>query len=564
MTEKILAQRNGPLWAALLLLVPLVLFYLISIRYSINVPWFDDIDCLPRFLVDWLDATTLSNKIQILLRPANEHRIVAARLILLAQETLMGTLNFRVMSFLGNLSVLGIFGLVVLNFRKTDTRLVWLLPAALLIFNLQYYAMTFMTIMTLQYQLVIFLSFLSFHYLAKGTPLALAIAAGVALLDTFSMGNGMMVWPSGIVLLAFQGRWKHLGVWTLLGGLAIFAYFSGYDFVQGNEKGFAYILANPIKVLAGLLAMVGGIFDIFPTLPFLYRMLLPFLMGGLMLGFGIYWLALIFSHSPVWNVKIKAPFFEKYFPKNTDPAPGQNATNAFWLGALAYLLSSMALVVFFRTRFDYELVLWSTYKIYPATAAAICYLLLLSLVSPSRKKYVFGGTLVLALLAWGSSYYHYLPEAASIRKTRLAFAFNQRHNGIGLGASKGTSFEPVVENTLKRTEARGVYSLPSPLIHPNEEALRTMIPQGRVAAELTETPESVRVVLTQKAEQSTQDRYAVLRSAQNIYLFYMPPGSRVADCPKPTLRSGQYTIDIWEVGSQKDHLFSTDQTVTIR
>lgn len=563
MTEKTLTQRNGTLWAILLLLIPIVLFYLVSIRYSINVPWFDDIDCLPRFLVDWLDANTLSGKMQVLFRPSNEHRIVASRLVLLIQETLMGTLNFRVMSFLGNLSVLGIFWLVALNFRRTDTHLLWLVPAALLIFNLQYYAMTFMTIMTLQYQLVIFLSFLSFHYLAKGTPLALGIAVGVALLDTFSMGNGMMVWPSGMVLLAFQGRWKHLGVWTLLGGLAIFAYFSGYDFVQGNEKGFAYILANPIKVLAGLLAMVGGIFDIFPTLPFLYRMLFPFLMGGLMLGFGMYWLALIFSRSPFWNVKIKAPFFEKYFPKNRNPAWNQNATNAFWLGSLAYLLSSIALVVFFRTRFDYELVLWSTYKIYPGTAAAICYLLLMSLVSPSRKKYVFGGTLVLALLAWGSSYYYYIPEVATIRKTRLAFAFNQRHNGIGLGASKGTSFEPVVENTLKRTEARGVYSLPTPLIHPNEETLRTIIPQGRMAVQLTETPESVRVMLPQKAEKSSPDRFAVLRTEQNIYLFYISPGSGVADCPKPTLRSGEYTVEIWEVGEKHDKLLSTGQTVNI-
>lgn len=563
MTDNTLTKGKGTLGAGFLIVIPIILFYTISIRYSINVPWFDDIDCLPRFLVDWLDTNTLSGKMQVLFRPTNEHRIVAARLVLLVQQTLMGTLNFRVMAFLGNLSVLGIFWLVVLNFRKTDTRLLWLLPAALLIFNLQYYAMTFMTIMTLQYQLVIFLSFLSFHYLAKGTPLALGIAVGVALLDTFSMGNGMMVWPSGVVLLAFQGRWKHLGVWTLLGGLAIFAYFSGYDFVQGNEKGFAYILANPIKVLAGLLAMVGGIFDIFPTLPFLYRMLLPFLMGGLMLGFGIYWLALIFSRSPVWNVKIKTSFFEKYFPKNTDPAPGQNATNAFWLGALAYLLSSIALVVFFRTRFNYELVLWSTYKIYPATAAAICYLLLISLVSSSRKKYVFGGTLVLGLLAWGSSYYHYIPEAATIRKTRLAFAFNQRHNGIGLGASKGTSFEPVVVNTLKRTEARGVYTLPSPLIHPDEEALRTMTPQGSVAVELNDAPESVRVTLTQKAGKFMYDRYVVLRSSGNTYLFYVSPGSGVADCPKPTLRSGEYTIDIWEAGSQEDELLSTGQTVTI-
>lgn len=563
MNERTLTARKNPVWASLLVLLPIVLFYVTTALYSLNIPWFDDIENIPYFLLNWLNADTLSGKLSALFRPNNEHRVLGARLVVLVQQALMGELNFRVLAFIGNLSVLGIFGLLIRNFRKTETRILWLLPATLLIFNLQFYAMTFMTIMTLQYQLVIFLSFLAFHFLAKDSTGYFWLAVGVAWLDTFSMGNGMMVWPSGIVLLAFQGRWKSLGLWTLLGGLAIFFYFYGYDFVQGNDKGFAYILANPIKILAGLLAMVGGIFDIFPTLPFLYRMLFPFLMGGLMLGFGIYWTVLILCRSPYWNVKIKAPFFEKYFQKNTDPAPDQNATNAFWLGTLAYLLSSMALVVFFRTRFDYELVLWSTYKIYPGTAAAICYLLLISLVPYPRKKYIFGGTLALALLAWGASYYHYIPEVATIRKTRQAFAFNQRHNGIGLGASKGTSFEPMVVRTFEGTQQAGVYQLPTPLVHRGEESIAKRFTEGSIQVMKRETAESVLITLVDRSSQPASDRYVVFKSARNIYLFYISPKMGEANCPKPTLRSGEYTVELWEVGDRHDKLLSTGQTVNI-
>ena len=561
MNERGLTVRKNPVWASVSVLLPIALFYATAALYSLNIPWFDDIENIPYFLLNWLNADAFPGKLSALFRPNNEHRVVGARLVVLAQQALMGELNFRVLAFIGNLSVLGIFGLLVRNFRKNDTQIVWLLPAALLIFNLQFYAMTFMTIMALQYQLVIFLSFLTFHFLAKDRRSYFWLAVGIAWLDTFSMGNGMMVWPAGLVLLFFQGRWQALGVWTLLGAAAIFFYFYGYDFVQGNDKGFAYILANPIKILAGLLAMVGGIFDIFPTLPFLHRMLFPVLMGALMLGFGFCWLVLIFFRSPYWNLKIRVPFLVKYFPKNTDPAPSQNATNAFWLGTLAYLLSSMALVVFFRTRFDYELVLWSTYKIYPGTAAAICYLLLISLVPYSRKKYIFGGTLVLALLAWGTSYYHYVPEVASIRKVRQAFAFNQRHNGIGLGASKGTSFEPMVVSTLQGTQARGVYQLPSPLVHRGEELLSKRLTEGDKKIITRETDESVLIVPSDSAP--LLDRYAVLKSIRNVYLFYIPPGRGEADCPKATLRSGEYTIELWEVGDQYDKLLATGQTVTI-
>lgn len=563
MSERRLTARKNPLWASLLVLLPVALFYATAVRYSLNIPWFDDIENIPYFLLNWLNADSLPGKLSALFRPNNEHRVVGARLVVLAQQALMGELDFRVLACIGNLSVLGIFGLLVSNFRKTENRVLWLLPAALLIFNLQFYAMTFMTIMTLQYQLVIFLSFLTFHFLAKENRVYFWLAVGVAWLDTFSMGNGMMVWPSGIVLLFFLGRWKSLGVWVLLGAMAIFFYFYGYDFVQGNDKGFAYILANPVKVLAGLLAMVGGIFDIFPTLSFLKRMLIPTAMGTLLLGFALYWLGLIFSQYSYWQIKISPTvsrvFSNRFFTTNTN-----TSADAFWLAALTYLFISMALVVFFRTRFDYELVLWSTYKIYPGTFAAIIYLLFISLSPRNRQKYVFGIALLGSLLAWGTSYYHYVPEVGTIRKVRQAFAFNQKHDGIGLGASKGTSFEPIVVSTLQGTQAKGVYQLPSPLVHRGEEILSERFTEGRVQITKTETAENVLITLPDQAGGLPLDRYAVLKSARNLYLFFISPARGEANCPKATLRSGEYTIEVWEVGAQNDRLLATDQTVTIR
>ncbi len=556
------ASRN-PVWASVLVLLPIALFYATAVLYSLDIPWYDDIENIPYFLLNWLNADTLSGKLSALFRPNNEHRVVGARLVVLVQKTLMGELNFRVLAFIGNLSVLGIFGLLVRNFRKTETRILWLLPAALLIFNLQFYVMTFMTIMTLQYQLVIFLSFLAFHFLAKDSKAYFWLAIGVAWLDTFSMGNGMMVWPSGVVLLFFQGRWKDLGIWTLLGAGAIFFYFYGYDFVQGNDKGFAYILANPVRVLAGLLAMVGGIFDILPTLSFLKRMLIPTAMGALLLGFALYWLGIIFSQSGYWQNRL-SPRVSRLFSSRLFIPTKNTSADAFWLAALTYLFISMALVVFFRTRFDYELVLWSTYKIYPGTFAAIGYLLLISLSPHKIQKPIFGIALLGSLLAWGTSYYHYVPEVARIPKVRQAFAFNQRHNGLGLGASKGTAFEPMIVSTLQGTQEKGVYQLPSPLVHRREESIAERFTEGSITVTKRETEEAVHITLRNGPARSMSDRYVVLKSSKNIYLFYITPTLEKADCPKATLRSGKYTVEIWEVGAQYDQLLSTDQTVIIR
>lgn len=563
MSERVLTARKNPVWASLLVLLPIVLFYATAVLYSLNIPWFDDIENIPYFLLNWLNADTLSGKLSALFRPNNEHRVVGARLVVLVQQAIMGELNFRVLAFMGNLSVLGIFGLLVMNFRKSETRILWLLPAALLIFNLQFYAMTFMTIMTLQYQLVIFLSFLAFHFLAKENRIYFWLAVGIAWLDTFSMGNGMMVWPSGVVLLFFLGRWKELGIWTLLGAGAIFFYFYGYDFVQGNDKGFAYILANPIKVLAGLLAMIGGIFDIFPTLSFLKRMLIPAAMGTLLLGFALYWLGMIFSRSDYWKTRL-SPKVSHLFSSRFFIQTKNESADAFWLAALTYLFISMALVVFFRTRFDYELVLWSTYKIYPGTFAAIGYLLLISLSPKKIQKFIFGIALLGSLLAWGTSYYHYVPEVAAIRKVRQAFAFNQRHNGIGLGASKGTSFEPMVVRTLQGTQEKSVYQLPDPIVHQGEESVSERFTQGSTPITLRETEEAFHIALRTQPSKSDVDYYVILKSPRNIYLFYIPPSRGEADCPKATLRRGEYIVEIWEVGDKYEKLLSTDQTVSIR
>ncbi len=563
MSEQVLNSGKSRLWSSLLVLAPIVLFYATSVRYSLNIPWFDDIENIPYFLVNWLKADDFSGKWRALFRPNNEHRVVGARLVVLLQQALAGEINFRVLAFIGNLSVLGIFWLLVKNFRKTESNILWLLPAALLIFNLQFYAMTFMTIMALQYQLVIFLSFLSFHFLAKNNTLGFWLAVGVAWLDTFSMGNGLMVWPAGVLLLLFQGRWKHLGLWTVLGAAAIFFYFYGYDFVQGNDKGFAYILANPLKIIVGLGAMAGGIFDIFPTISFGKRMVIPTVMGFVLLGFTVFWLLNIFSNSAYWQNRSSARA-SHFFSKNIFFQKHNPAADVFWLAALAYLFASIALVVFFRTRFDYELVLWSTYKLYPGTFAAICYLLLMTLLKPKTQKYLFSLALFGALLAWGSSYYYFVPEVAKIRKVRQAFAFNQRHNGIGLGASKGTAFEPMVVSTLQQTEEKGVYHLPATLVHLGEEGLREQFTEGRKKVTKRETAEVVFIQLPGNQTDPMLDRYVVLKSAQNIYLFYLPFATGTADCPKPTLRSGDYTVEIWEFGDKYDRLFATDQTVTIR
>ncbi len=553
-------------WVTFLLLVaPIVFFYFISIKYTVNIPWFDDFESISNFLLNWVHADSISGKIESLIRPHNEHRVLTARLLVLVQYWVSGHTNFRALTFLGNLSVFGILAVIAVNFRRSNRNLVWLLPTVPFLFNLQYYAMTTMTIMSMQYQMVIFLSFLSLYFLSKGTKVALMISLLIAILDSFSMGNGMMVWPSGVILLLFRFQRSTFVIWCISAIFSIFFYFHGHDFVQGNDEAFGYILANPVKVLVGSLAMLGGIFDIVPPISFSKRMVIPVIAGFTITVF----LLLIVSLALIRLYKPHSKLYQKF--SSTFPYISLERMEAkefsFWISALAYLFISMILVVFFRTRFNFELVLWSTYKIYPGTFAAITFLLFIRVYTGRKPSVFLWLAYALALITCVSSYWYYIPEVETTRLGRIAYAFNQRMNGIGLSATKGTTFETMIQEILQESEDRGFYKIPVPTIHPDESRIiRGEIARSFQYDSLIKTEENTLIKLRLPSPLNLANKggntFALLRSDTNLYAF--PFVNQVAYCLTSTMYSGNYAVELWVIEGTQSKWASTNKSIEIK
>jgi hypothetical protein len=548
----------------LLTIAVVCIFYYCSVLYSLNIPWFDDIENIPYFLVNWLEGQTFSEKWQALIRPNNEHRVLAARLVVLAQYYVSGVLNFKVLVFLGNLTVLGFFGLFVYNFSRQSGRWFLILPAALLIFNMQSYLVTFMTIMSMQYQMVLLLTALSFTFLAKRGRLCFGAAMLIAYLDTFSMGNGMMVWPSGLVILLFQTRWKDALIWILAGGVSVFLYFSGHDFVQGNDKGFDYILQHPVSTFTGFFTMLGGVFDVIPNHPFSRRMLLPFLGGLFFFTLFVIWLVGILSTSRFWGKLVpgKLSAFYRSFPTVQE---SHTRWNSFWLGILTYVLITTILIVFFRTRFDYQIVLWSTYKMYPNVFAGVLFLIAIQAVPSKQQLPVFLLSCVIAGGTWISSLVNYLPVARQTSYMRTAFAHNQKRNGVGLGAGKDSPFEKMIITTLRKADSMQVYSLPRPLIHRDEDNIHVPQPvKGKSArVELRKEDEENLFIKLLTPFENEGRRYIILESADNLYLLAMDPRTSEAVCPLGTIRAGEYKIGIWFVNKNGTQVLPAQEKISI-
>ena len=90
-------------------------------------------------------------------------------------------------------------------------------------------------------------------------PIAFAgsIACGEG--ATFSLANGLWIWPIGLVVLLSRRMFLRGAVWTAVAGATIAAYFHGY-LPTGNHPDPAFFAEHPLGALEHFLALNGTVF----------------------------------------------------------------------------------------------------------------------------------------------------------------------------------------------------------------------------------------------------------------------------------------------------------------
>ncbi|GAB3250449.1 hypothetical protein GCM10027347_08230 [Larkinella harenae] len=434
-----------------LLMVPILGFVFFFFRYSLNVPWFDDFESIPYFLQRFLDLPTWSEKAEALLRPNNEHRVVYARLVVGIYYLLTGTINFKAYMIVGNASFLVILFLFYRSLRRASLPLWYLLPVPFLLFNAQNQMLTFTALFSLQYLAIIMLVFLSVYQLARNTQVGFGLGILLAFLTTFSMGNGMLVWPAGLVVLFYLRVWSRLAIWGALMVIAIFLYFYGYPVQQGNSEGFAFLVEHYLQIFSGFFVYVGSVFDLVPLWPLMWRSMLPEVAGFIMVGFLGFW------------------SFQRLFRDHRPPTHW----NAFFLGCIVFLICNAGIVALFRTRFGFGMMLWGSYRAYAMVLAAVTYLIFVGNYRNSENLLVrwIPVFLVTAVAINLTSYVFGIPMAAENRQLNRAKAFNQRYNQTGQGGSYQTPLGDFIAQNVDVMRERGWYELPNPSIIAGEQNL---------------------------------------------------------------------------------------------
>ncbi|SFD64659.1 hypothetical protein [Spirosoma endophyticum] len=561
--------------ALALVVIPFLCFGLLLFTYVVNVPWMDDIETFLNFMLGYTGSHTIGEKLDWLLRPNNEHRMLVGKLITLALYKLTGTVNFRWLIFAAFAFFLGIVLVLYRVFRSINLPLIAFVPVPFLMLQPQSYLTTMWAITGMQHEVVIALVITSLFLLANGSRNQFAGGLGLQILASFSMSNGLFGWAAGAVLLATQRQWGRLGIWLVAGVGAVLFYFHDFQNAQGNDSSITFFLANPHLTFFGFFTFTGGLFDFFFESEIFRRSILPTIAGMILIPVML-WL--------LWrmNKSLLRGGWSSDTPKNQEQTALWKR-RYFFTGCYTFLMVNAVIIAFLRPRFGYFVMLVSNYMIYPALLVSLLYLNVLSEEYQNRKIIRRWMTLGagISLMVWGVWYVLRMPKVAYRKQELLTNAYNQKRNDVGLGASLGTTFAQSAQRWMDDAVAKGMYQYPAAFYTPYEQMLQEPIagkPTSTIPLLVREHPD-VDLVRTNawRVPDGLSNACFIVKSTERTYLFPVPTlfspkpfflGRSIpvleSEILKTSLYPGTYKVGILLHPTQGPAIQYLDHTITVQ
>ncbi len=261
--EQILASPRWYLLAALW-----IFLYLVSVlQLADNTPKYDDLNDVFGFFKQLATAESLSQQVAAFFYPNNEHITLVNHLIYFAQYQLLGEVRFYPLILIGQ-GILVATGILLGSAVQGPRKPFYVACITLIYINIHSWDSTFKAMTALSNQAVIFFAFACLLALQKyRSPLA---AAGLAMLASFSQGNGLLLWPLGLMLLLVDSHWRthrylYAMLWLLHAALAVVTHLwvrQHFGNAADTHSLFAQMQQNPALPLFATLTFMGAsVFD---------------------------------------------------------------------------------------------------------------------------------------------------------------------------------------------------------------------------------------------------------------------------------------------------------------
>jgi len=358
--------------------LPILIYAWTMVSNSVNIPHYDDYDVILSFLNQYVSIHDVKDSLSLLLKRESDHIPFFPRLVFLTDCFFNQHINFSHIIFVANACLLGILGVFYRScLFGNEEKIRTFLPVTFLLFQMQYWEITTWAVTAIIFYTTFLFSILTIFYLNKRESFYLPFAFVMAVIATFSAGNGLLVLPSGALLLLIQRRFKETLIWILLSISLILVY--GFLYAsQGNDSispAISTFLQHPLSFLFFSLAAAGS-------------------SGGL--GIKIFSVAaglFIFS----WFFYLT---YKKYYDRNP----------VIYFFMLFLLLTSMAIALK-RNSFGVDLILFtSRYRLVSTLLLVTTCISLLELCRDNTKRLRLSrNILVFATILFILSYILYLP-----------------------------------------------------------------------------------------------------------------------------------------------------------
>ena len=252
------ALRPVSLLLTLLAFVPVAFIGVRVAQASRDIAYWDEFDTALSLVLQLdhgMDARTFFAR---LFEVSNEHRMVTSRLMFAASYWLTGTVNFSVINWIGNVSLVAMCALLIASMDTNARRVRLGVVLGLTLFQLESYENFLWSGSSIDHFQVILLVTAAIVGVARGTRLALVGGTVAAALATFTLAHGVLVWPIGALMLIRRQRGRALTGWCLAGAVAIGGFLAGFHL--NHAQHFADVTWSGLGVVAHYwLSLLGAV-----------------------------------------------------------------------------------------------------------------------------------------------------------------------------------------------------------------------------------------------------------------------------------------------------------------
>lgn len=211
-----------------LALVPVAFIATHVVVASRNIVYWDEFDTALNFLIKLDEGIGFRDFWAQVFALSNEHRMVTSRLMFAVSYWLTNTIDFSVIGAIGNASLVALCVVLVLAAGSTERRVRLAVVLGMLVFQLEQFENFFWSGSSIDHFQVVLLAGCALVGLARGTRPAFVAATLCAVLATFTLAHGLLVWPVGAAMLGQARRWRPLAIWSGAAAVGVAFFFSGF------------------------------------------------------------------------------------------------------------------------------------------------------------------------------------------------------------------------------------------------------------------------------------------------------------------------------------------------